>query len=68
MRIFKIFILISSGISYAQEVDSLLYSKLYEKGEWKSFYQLNSKDEYKLIKINSRIDSMYFLHDNNVDG
>lgn len=68
MRIFKIFILISSGIIYAQEVDSLLYSKLYEKGEWKSFYQLNSKDEYKLIKINSRIDSMYFLHENNVDG
>ena len=50
VRIFKIFILISSGIIYAQEVDSLLYSKLYDKGEWKSFYQLNTKDEYKLIK------------------
>ena len=32
MRIFKLMTLISFGIIQAQEIDSLLYSKLYEKG------------------------------------
>tara|TARA_B110000467_G_scaffold161853_1_gene183796 strand:- start:966 stop:2228 length:1263 start_codon:yes stop_codon:yes gene_type:complete len=67
VHIFKIFILISFGIIHAQQNDSLLYSKLYEKGEWKSFYQLNKNNEYKLIQIKSRIDSMYFLHQQSVE-
>jgi|TARA_B110000263_G_scaffold169956_1_gene148057 hypothetical protein len=67
VHIFKVFILISFGIINAQRIDSL-FSQLYEEGEWKSFYQLNNSNEYEFIQINSRIDSMYFLHQNNVQG
>ncbi|MBT4783902.1 MAG: hypothetical protein HOO21_00995, partial [Candidatus Marinimicrobia bacterium] len=67
MRIFKLMTLISFGIIQAQEIDSLLYSKLYEKGEWKSFYQLNKNNEFDFVQINSRIDSMYFIHQHNVE-
>jgi len=67
VRIFKLMTLISFGIIQAQEIDSLLYSKLYEKGEWKSFYQLNKNNEFDFVQINSRIDSMYFIHQHNVE-
>jgi hypothetical protein len=68
VRIFKLFILISFSVNQAQRIDSLLYLKLYEKGEWKSFYQLNTNDEFEFNQINSRIDSMYFIPQHHVEG
>ena len=68
MRIFKVFILISFGLIQAQRIDSLLYSQLFEKGEWKSFYQLNKNDKYEFVQIKSRIDSIYIMKQHNVEG
>jgi len=68
VRIFKVFILISFGLIQAQRIDSLLYSQLFEKGEWKSFYQLNKNDKYDFIQIKSKIDSIYFMKQHNVEG
>ncbi|MEA1882774.1 MAG: hypothetical protein U9N31_10300, partial [Candidatus Marinimicrobia bacterium] len=56
-------ILFITQVSFAQGIDSILYTKLEAKGEWKSYYQLNENGDYDFIPKSAEIDSIYFFAD-----
>ena len=57
MPIFRIIYYISLfGLGFAQQIDSILYADLEEKGAWKKYYILNDKADYDFVTISAKID------------
>ena len=67
MPIFRIIYYISLfSLGFAQQIDSILYADLEEKGAWKNYYILNDKSDYDFVTISAKIDSIHVRGDKSV--
>jgi len=65
--IFRIIYYISLfSLGFAQQIDSILYADLEEKGAWKNYYILNDKSDYDFVTISAKIDSIHVRGDKSV--
>ena len=67
MPIFRIIHYISLfSLGFAQQIDSILYADLEEKGAWKNYYILNDNADYDFVTTLAKIDSIHVKGDKSV--
>ncbi len=63
-KLIALFIFINFGI--AQNIDSTLYLKLIEKGNWGDYFLVDKSNSYTLIKSKALVDSIIFFPPNDL--